>query len=109
MQQCYWCYHCLEDFNRIVEDFEGDEDLRDKVAFIKIEGPAIRQFAQRYKVSSYPKFIALQPGTNGDRYSIFGGAKRNYDTLKKWIYDLLDIVKPNKMLAEESQATTYAN
>lgn len=88
MPHCYWCYHILNDFNKIIDDFSKPH-LRDKVAFLKIDGPAVRQFSQRYKITSYPKFIALQPDTDGNRFSVFGGAKRSYDTLKDWINGLL--------------------
>ena len=41
MQHCYWCYHCLNDFNKA-----SDEILAlygsDRVAFVKVDGTKIR-------------------------------------------------------------------
>ena len=60
MEHCPYCYYCLEDFNKIVEDMTkwyGSESI----AFIKVDGTRTREFSRRYKISSYPKFLVIYP------------------------------------------------
>ena len=44
MQNCYWCYVVLEDFNRLIDDMY-DYYGTDKVAILKADGMAIRQLS----------------------------------------------------------------
>ena len=92
MQNCYWCYQVLEEFNRLTIDmfeFYGTE----KIAIVKIDGMQLRQISQKYKVPGYPHFIALLPGTHGQKYSVYKYAPRNYNTLKKWMLEVMGETK----------------
>lgn len=61
----------------------------DKVAFVKIDGNKIRKLADMYKVPSYPFFVGVVPNTNGKTFSAFKYSPRNYDTMKKWMLEIM--------------------
>lgn len=88
MDYCTWCYYILDDFNRVIEEMTSLYG-EDQVAFIKIEGPKNQKLQELFKVPSYPHFAAVAPNTGGKPYSIFKYAPRNYDTLKKWILEVM--------------------
>ncbi len=88
MEHCPYCYYCLQDFNQIIEDMTkwyGTESI----AFIKVDGTRVREFSRRYKISSYPKFLVIYPGTDGSEYSIFKAPSRDYANFKKWMLDVV--------------------
>ncbi|CDW79110.1 protein disulfide [Stylonychia lemnae] len=106
MEYCSWCYYILADFNQLIEDMNewyGEE----KVEFIKVDGNKIKKLQELYKVPSYPYFVAVVPGTNGKTYSAFKYQPRNYDTLKKWMLEVMATTPmkdqtPSSVVAEES-------
>lgn len=88
MEHCPYCYYCLDDFNQLIDELTemyGPEE----VAFLKVNGQVVTSISSKYKVHSYPKFIALKPNSEGNRYEVFGGATRTYENLRKWMLDLM--------------------
>ena len=79
----------MNDFNDVVDEIKAEHG--DLVAFLKIDGQKIRQLSQRYKVSSYPKFLAVMPNSNGNRYKVFAEGQRTYDNIKKWVLSFLNL------------------
>jgi thioredoxin-like negative regulator of GroEL len=78
----------VNDFNRVIEDIINEHG-HGNVAFLKVDGQRIRALSQRYKISSYPKFIAVKGGSDGNRYEVFGGSSRTYDNLRQWVLGLM--------------------
>jgi thiol-disulfide isomerase/thioredoxin len=88
MDYCPWCYYIMDDFNRLIEDMNQLYG-KDKVAFIKVEGPKNRKLVELFGVKSYPTFAAVAPRTGGVPASIFHYTPRNYDTLRKWMIEVI--------------------
>jgi len=57
----------------------------DRVAFLKIDGQSVTSLSRKYGISSYPSFIYLKAGSNGEVGSVFSTNPRNYDTFKAWM------------------------
>lgn len=68
---------------------------------MKIDGNKIRKLQDLYKVPSYPHFVAVIPNTQGKTYTAFKYSPRNYDTLKKWMLEVLGDTKP---IVQQAQA-----
>ena len=88
MEYCPYCFYCLDDFNSIVEDMTKWYGA-DQVAFLKIDGTKVKDFSRRYKISSYPKFIALYPNKEGLEFTVFRASPRDYDQFKKWMVGIM--------------------
>lgn len=87
MPQCGYCVKFMPDWNRVVEDMKAE--LGDKIQFLKVDGTSDRHTADRYDIESFPSFVALVPGTNGDEWVEWHPVARNYANMKKWIKALL--------------------
>ena len=61
----------------------------EQVAFLKIDGTKVKDFSRRYKISSYPKFIALYPNKEGLEFTVFRASPRDYEQFKKWMVGIL--------------------
>ena len=88
MEYCPWCYYILDDFNRLIDDMTlwyGPE----RVVFIKIDGHKNRKLSDLYKVKSFPAFTAAAPNTEGKPFGYFTYQPRSYDTLKKWMLEVM--------------------
>eukprot|EP00347_Sterkiella_histriomuscorum_P006584 403352215 len=88
MQNCPWCYKVLDDFNRLIDDvteWYGPE----QVAFISIDGPYNRDIAYLFGAQSYPTFHSSLPTGNGQPHKKFMYQPRDYDTLKRWVLEIL--------------------
>ena len=88
MPQCGYCVKFMPDWNRVVEDMKAE--LGDKIQFLKVDGTDDRHTADRYDIESFPSFVALVPGTNGDEWVEWHPVARNYANMKKWIKALLN-------------------
>ena len=100
MEYCPWCYYILDDFNRLIDDMHnwyGPE----KVEVIKIDGQKNRKLADQFKVKSYPSFAAAAPNTGGKPFSFFSYQPRSYDTLKKWMLEVMGTT-PMRQSSQES-------
>ena len=64
MPQCHYCVEFMPSWNKIVDEFKAE--YGDKIQFLKVDGVADRYTADQYRISSFPSFIALEPGTFGD-------------------------------------------
>ena len=59
----------------------------EKVLFLKIDGPHVRDISQRFGVNAYPAFFSVQPNTMGSPHKEFQYHPRNYENLKKWMLE----------------------
>jgi len=59
------------------------------VAFLKIDGTKVKDFSKRYKISSYPKFLAIYPNKEGLEYTVFRSSPRDYNEFKKWMVGVM--------------------
>eukprot|EP00347_Sterkiella_histriomuscorum_P004168 403361493 len=100
MDYCSWCYYILDDFNRLINDMNAWYGT-DKVAFLKVDGVKIKKLSEMYKVPSYPHFVVVIPNTQGKTYTAFKYTPRNYDTLKKW---MLEVMGDTKMISTPQKA-----
>ena len=85
MPQCGYCVKFMPDWNRVVEDIKAE--FGDKVQFLKVDGIHDRYTSDRYDVNSFPSFIALEPGSHGDKWTDFH-ANRTHSNMKRWIKTL---------------------
>ena len=69
----------------------------DTFVIIKIDGQQHRKVGKRYGLKSYPAFYSLEPGVNGTLQSQFKLKPRKYETLKKW---MLEMMGDTPMLAQ---------
>ncbi len=88
MEHCPYCYYCLDDFNKIIDDMTKWYG-NGPIVFIKIDGTRIREFSRRYKINSFPKFLVIYPQTDGAEYSVFKANKRDYASFKQWMLNVL--------------------
>jgi thiol-disulfide isomerase/thioredoxin len=83
MPNCGYCVKFMPEWNRIVDDFTAK--YGDAIQFLKVDGIAERYISQRYNVQSYPTFILIEGGTNGDSFHAWRANHRTYDGMKQWI------------------------
>ena len=83
MPNCGYCVKFMPEWNRIVDDFTAK--YGDAVTFLKVDGIADRFISQRYEVQSYPTFILIEGGTNGDVFHPWRANHRTYDGMKVWL------------------------
>ena len=64
MPACHYCVEFMPSWNKIVEEFKAE--YGEQVEFVKVDGTQDRFTADRYNIHSFPSFIILQPGSQGD-------------------------------------------
>ena len=84
---CHWCYLFIDDYNRIIDDFTSW--YGDQIVFLKVDGDEVFQIPMFYQVGEYPFFISIKPNTGTNMASRFRYNPRNYNTMKKWILEVL--------------------
>ena len=57
--------------------------------FLKVDGDEVFQIPMFYQVGEYPFFISIKPNTGTNMASRFRYNPRNYNTMKKWILEVL--------------------
>lgn len=72
-----------------------------KVAFLSINGSNQRVMTIYFRTYSYPQFAAILPNTNGDPSLIFNESPRTYETMKKWMLEIMHI-----SMREEAKLTS---
>lgn len=87
MPACHYCVEFMPAWNKIVDEFKAE--YGDKIQFLKVDGTEDRYTADRYGIKSFPSFIVLQPGTDGDRWLKWSPQHRDYASMKKWIKGLV--------------------
>ena len=91
----------MPEWNQIVEEFKAE--YGDKIEFLKVNGTDDNQTSNRYHVHSFPSFIALEPGTKGDKWKDWKPTNRSYAQMKSWIKALLN---KNHIGVEKHEAAT---
>ena len=88
MPECFYCKKFKDDWNRIVEEFTEDYG-KDQIVFVKIDGTEDTRTATRYDIQSFPSFVAIEPGSFGERWLEWDPVHREYTTMKRWLTKLL--------------------
>eukprot|EP00353_Schmidingerella_taraikaensis_P013226 CAMPEP_0185577976 /NCGR_PEP_ID=MMETSP0434-20130131/11615_1 /TAXON_ID=626734 ORGANISM="Favella taraikaensis, Strain Fe Narragansett Bay" /NCGR_SAMPLE_ID=MMETSP0434 /ASSEMBLY_ACC=CAM_ASM_000379 /LENGTH=133 /DNA_ID=CAMNT_0028195681 /DNA_START=70 /DNA_END=471 /DNA_ORIENTATION=- len=83
MPACGYCVKFMPDWNRVVAEMKAE--YGDKIQFLKVDGTSDRHTAHRYSIQSFPSFVMLEPGTDGDKWTEWNPVQRNYANMKKWI------------------------
>lgn len=66
----------------------------DKIAFFKVDGNLVNAIARRFQIPYYPYIIYIKPNTNGREGDEFTKSPRNYDTIKRWLFELMENEAP---------------
>ena len=84
MPDCYYCKKFYNEWNKIVDEFTAEYGP-DQIMFVKVDGTQDKVSESYYQVSSYPTFIALDPGTKGKEWNQWKPHTRDYASMKKWL------------------------
>jgi len=52
---------------------------------VKVDGTADTRSANRYSVESFPTFIAIEPGSFGERWDEWDPQHRDFAGMKRWL------------------------
>ena len=55
------------------------------IQFIKVDGQADFETAERYEIESFPTFIILSPGSQGEKWDTWNPRHRDFAGMKRWI------------------------
>ena len=77
MPHCPWCERFVGSWdnlnNLFNETYNIDEENKNKVVFMMVNGPDQHELASRYRVEGYPEFIYLTPGKKGMKAKSYDG------------------------------------
>ena len=79
---CYWCKQLEPTWNQLVESF-CESEYSTSITFLKINGPQLKELANRFNVNGYPTLITKCPQVNGLTYTYTG--QRDFNPLHDWI------------------------
>ena len=106
MKNCYYCYLFRDEYNEVEEVMQ--ERYEGEIAFLKVDGPVVKQLSSLYHIQSYPSYIAIKEGTNGQNFEKFTGS-RTKAGLSSWIDKLMYIEEEDIIEREEAAATRPSN
>ena len=86
MPECSYCVKFMPAWNKIVEEFQAE--YGDQIRFMKVDGTIDSDTADRFEIESFPSFVALAPGTDGELWQPWEPQNRDYISMKKWIKSL---------------------
>ena len=67
MPQCAYCVKFMPEWNRIVDEFKAE--YGEQIQFIKVDGTSDRLTPKRYEVHSFPRFVYIEPGSSGEKFT----------------------------------------
>lgn len=93
-KSCGYCQEFYPQFNKVYDDFNGPNALRNDITIIKVDGEESADLADRYGISSYPNFILLFPNDYvfPQKYLY----KRDYKTMRDYLNTVPKVENPDK-------------
>lgn len=80
---CVYCYQMMEDYNKLFEEYNGENRRRWDLLITKIDGDKHNEIAVKYHVHSYPTIILFFP--KGEKKPVYFNGPRNFDHFNEWI------------------------
>jgi len=80
---CYWCEVLAVDFNRLAENYMGENPSRGDVQIAKVNTPANNYLGYKFHIAQYPTILLMKKGQVNQ--ALYYPHARSYDMIRQWI------------------------